>query len=200
MRNVIIHFKIRNSEDNMKKNYSLFLFILLSIGQISCQNRKVKIVYENNSIESPSEINAVKNYILKKKSINSDFDYSKLDNIDQQNKTESFEPVDGNFIYYKFIATYTGYTYVTPRDSSEKNKTFNDILIIKTNDRNEIVDAYQYTLEWAELPFQYDVFKSKTEILILVDNLNIKLLNLNRTESWNEKNKQSKESGIIKLK
>ena len=100
----------------------------------------------------------------------------------------------------KFIATFVGYAYVAPGDSGENNKTFHDILIIKTNDRNEIVDAYQYTLEWAELPFQYDVFKSKTENLILVDNLDIKLLNLNRTYYWNEKDKQSKENGIIKLK
>ena len=184
----------------MRKINALFLLLLLSIGQISCQNKKVKIVYENNSIENPSELKEVKKYILKKKSINSDFDYSKLDNIDQRNKTESFEPVDGNFTYYKFIATFVGYAYVAPGDSGENNKTFHDILIIKTNDRNEIVDAYQYTLEWAELPFQYDVFKSKTENLILVDNLDIKLLNLNRTYYWNEKDKQSKENGIIKLK
>ena len=184
----------------MRKISTLFLLILLSIGQTSCQNRKVKIVYENDSIENPTELNAAKKYILKKKSINSDFDYSKLDNIDKQNKTESFEPVDGNFTYYKFIATFIGYAYVAPGDSGEHNKTFHDILIIKTNDRNEIVDAYQYTLEWSELPFQHDVFKSKTENLILVDNLDIKLLNLNRTESWNEEDKKYKESGIIKLK
>lgn len=184
----------------MRKIQALFLLILLAIGQISCQNRKVKIVYENNFIESPTELNAAKKYILKNKSINSDFDYSKLDNIDQQNKTESFEPIDGNFTYYKFIATFVGYAYVAPGDSGDHNKIFHDIVIIKTNDRNEVLDAYQYTLEWAELPFQYDVFKSKTENLILVDNLDIKLLKLNRTESWDEKDKLSKESGIIKLK
>lgn len=184
----------------MRKINAFLLLILLSVGQISCHSKKMKVVYENNSIESSTEIKSVKKYVLKKKSINSDFDYSKLNNIEKQNKTESFEPIDGNFTYYKFIATFKGYAYVAPGDYGEHNKTFHDILIIKTNENNEIIDAYQYTLEWAEMPFQYDVYKSKTENLILVDNLDIKLLNLNRTESWNEKDKKSKESGIIKLK
>ena len=50
------------------------------------------------------------------------------------------------------------------------------------------------------MPFQYDVYKSYTENLILADNLDIKLLNLKRTEFWDEKDKLFKESGIIKLK
>ena len=62
---VISHFRTRNSIDNMRKISTLFLLILLSIGQTSCQNRKVKIVYENDSIENPTELNAVKKYILK---------------------------------------------------------------------------------------------------------------------------------------
>ncbi|RXR20256.1 hypothetical protein [Flavobacterium stagni] len=183
----------------MRKIEVLFLLALISTLQISCQNIKAKTIYENNSIESPSKLKELKKYILKQKSLNSDFNYSKLDNIDKQNKVESFEPIDGNFTYYKFIATFIGQSYLAPGDSGEYCKTFHDILIIKTNDKNVIVDAYQYTLEWAEMPFQYDVFKSNTENLVLVNDLDIKLLNLNRTEYCNEKDKKSNEIGIIKL-
>lgn len=73
-------------------------------------------------------------------------------------------------------------------------------LIIKTNESDEVVDAYQFTLEWAEKPFQYDVYKSNAEKLILKDNLDINLLHLYRTEYWNDKDKLFKGNGVIKLK
>jgi hypothetical protein len=172
----------------------------MTLGQMSCQTKEVQIVFENNSVENPTELNETQKYILKKKSINSDFDYTKLDNIDNYKKAESFEPVNGKYTYYQFIATFKGQAYVAPGDSGERIKTFHDILIIKTNENNEVVDAYQFTLEWAERPFQYDVYKSKTENLVLADNLDIKLLKLSRTEYWNDNDKLFKGSGIIKLK
>jgi len=184
----------------MKKLYVAIFLPLMTLGQMSCQTKKVKIVYENNSVENPTELNETQKYILKKKSINSDFDYSKLDNIDNYKKVESFEPVDGKYTYYQFISTFKGYAYVAPGDSGDHTKTFHDILIIKTNENNEVIDAYQFTLEWAEKPFQYDVYKSEADNLILADNLNIKSLNLNRTESWDENDKLFKENGVIKLK
>ena len=142
----------------MRKIHTAIFLFLMTLGQISCQTKEVKIVFENNSVENPTELNETQKYILKKKSIKSDFDYSKLDNIDNYAISESFEPVRGEFSYY------------------------------------------QFTMEWAEMPFQYDVYKSKTENIILADNLDIKSLNLNRTEYWNDRDKLFKESGIIKLK
>ena len=184
----------------MGKIYVFILLLAFSIGQISCQNKQVKITYESNSVDSPTELNLIKKYILKKKSINSDFDYQKLDNIDNHKKEKSFEPVNGKFTYYQFIATFKGEAYFAPGDSGNPIQIFHDILIIKTNENNEVVDAYQHTLEWAEPPFQFDVFKSSLKKLVLADNLDIKLLNLNRTEYWNEKDKKFKESGIIQLR
>ena len=172
----------------------------MTLGQMSCQTKEMKIVYENKSEEIPTELNQTPKYILKKKSINSDFDYSKLDNIDNYKKAESFEPINGRYTYYQFISTFKGQAYVAPGDSGERIKIFHDILIIKTNENNEVVDAYQFTLEWAEKPFQHDVYKSNAENLILTDNLDIKLLNLNRTEYWSDKDKLFKGNGIIKLK
>jgi len=184
----------------MRKIHTVLFLFLMTLGQISCQTKEVKMVFENNSVENPTELKETKKYVLKKKTINSDFDYSKLDNIDNNKKTESFEPINGDFVYYQFIATFKGNDYIAPGDSGESIKTFHDILIIKTDQNNRVVDAYQYTMEWAEMPFQYDVYKSKIENLILTNNLDIKSLNLNRTEFWNENDKLFKESGIIKLK
>jgi hypothetical protein len=141
-------------------------------------------------------------YKLKKKSISSDFYYAKLDNVDGNIKDTlnlrhlmpMFEPVTGNFTYYQFTSTFKGYSF----DGIEKD--FHDILIIKTNKANYIIDAYQYTLEWAELPCQYDLYKSTAMDIQLTDNMEIGLLKLTRTYYWNEKDKLSKETGILKLK
>jgi len=183
----------------MRKFQTLIFFTLIALVQLSCQNEKTKLVFKNNSAQNPTEINALKKYVLMQKSINSDFQYSKLDNIDEYNKIESFEPTNGKFTYYRFIATFKGYTYIAPDDSDENIKTFHDILIVKTNINNQIIDAYQYTLEWAEMPFQYDVYKSKTDYVVLKSNLDIMLLNLTRTDYWNENDKMLNENGIIKL-
>ena len=77
---------------------------------------------------------------------------------------------------------------------------FHDILIIKTDSENKIIDAYQYTLEWAEPPLKYDVFKSSIINIPLTNNMDINLLKFIRTYSWNDDNKELNENGIIKLK
>jgi len=184
----------------MRKSISAIFLFLMTLGQMTCQTKEMKIVYENMSEEAPTELNETQEYILKKKSINSDFDYSKLDNIDNYKKAESFEPINGRYTYYQFISTFKGQAYVAPGDSGDRIKIFHDILIIKTNENDEVVDAYQFTLEWAEKPYQYEVYKSNVENLILTDNLDIKLLNLNRTEYWNDKDKLFKGNGVIKIK
>ena len=183
----------------MKNIQIAFLFLTILI-QISCQSKKLKMVIENSSLENPTELKEPKKYILKKKFINSDFAYSKLKNIDKYNKLECFEPTDGDFIFYQLIAAFKGFKYVAPGDSGANYKIFNDILIIKTNEANQILDAYQFTLEWSEMPLQQDVYKSKSENIILSDSLDIKLLKLNKTEYWDENNKESNDNGIIILK
>ena len=184
----------------MRKIISAIFLFLMTLGQMSCQTKEMKIIYENKSEEVPTELNETQEYILKKKSINSDFDYSKLNNIDNYNKAESFEPINGKYTYFQFVSTFKGQAYFAPGDSGDRNKIFHDILIIKTNESDEVVDAYQFTLEWAEKPFQYDVYKSNAEKLILKDNLDINLLHLYRTEYWNDKDKLFKGNGVIKLK
>jgi hypothetical protein len=47
---------------------------------------------------------------------------------------------------------------------------------------------------------QYDVFKSEAVDLNLKDDLEIKELKLTRTYSWNDKNNELNQNGIIKIK
>ncbi|WP_159778982.1 hypothetical protein [Flavobacterium sp. 9AF] len=165
------------------KRYSSLLLILLLFVLISCRSQSMLMVYEFTQLNEP------KRYILKKQATHADFDYSKLEDIDgylglfkkPKKIIAAFEPVKGKYNYYQFMATYKGSSYNDGKGSVIKD--FNDILIIKTNDENQIVDAYQYTLEWAEPPFQYDVFKSSAKNIKLTDNLDIEKLQLKRTNT-----------------
>lgn len=189
----------------MKLYKSLILTLLLSV-LISCKSKSMEIVYESTELNKATELNETKLYILKKQTNNSDFDYSKLDDIDDdfglfkkpKKIITAFEPVNGKYNYYQFIATFKGSSYND--GSGSLIKDFNDILIIKTNNENQIIDAYQYTLEWAEPPFQYDVFKSSLKNIKLTDNLDIEKLKLMRTNNWSEENNEHKDGGKIRLK
>ena len=174
---------------------------IISLGFISCQTRPVKIVFVSTQNDTATELKETKIYKLKKKTINSDFDYSKLNDIDGNIKDTLnikklmpiFEPINGHYNYYQFISTFKGHSF------QEVDKDFHDILIIKTDNENKIIDAYQYTLEWAEPPLQFDLYKSDIQNIILKNDLDIHALKLTRKDYWDEKDRVHKESGRLRL-
>ena len=184
---------------------TLIIFTTIMTGLASCQNKPVKTILVANQNDTITKLNDTKIYILKKVAENSDFNYSKLDDIDGNKMDEInvrnlmpiFEPVSGQFKYYQFLSTFVGEAYNA--DGPALFKDFHDILIIKTDNENKIIDAYQYTLEWAEPPLQYDVYKSSIKNIPLTNNMDINELKFIRTYSWSEENKEMKENGIIKL-
>ena len=188
------------------KFLTLILFSTLLTGLACCQTKPIKTVIETTQKDTATKLNETKIYNLKKQTENSDFNYSKLDYIDGhkidtlniRNLMPVFEPVNGQFKYYQFISTFVGQAYNA--DGPPLFKDFHDILIIKTDNENKIIDAYHYTLEWAEPPLQYDVFKSSAKNIYLTNNMDISQLKFKRTYSWSDDNKEMKESGIIKLK
>jgi hypothetical protein len=188
----------------VKSFLTLIVIFHLTTALAFCQSKPVRIIFENTKAEAPTGL-ATKVYVLKKQATNADFNYSKLDAIDgnikggrnTKNLMSIFEPVNGAFNYYQFLATFKGKAYNGGEATTIKD--FHDILIIKTDQNNKIIDAYQYTLEWAEPPLQYDLFKFSAKKIILTDNLNISRLKLKRTYSWSKKNILLNEDGIIKL-
>ncbi len=180
----------------------IITFILICF--VSCKSKPVKTIFISTQNDTASGIKETKIYRLKKETINSDFDYSKLNNIDDNIKDtlsvktamQIFEPVPGQYKYYQFIATYKAPVCC----DGIGFKDYHDILIIKTNKENGIIDAYQYTLEWAEPLPQYDMYKSPIKGLALTNNMDISKLKLVRTEYWNDKNRLFNEPGIIRLK
>jgi len=65
----------------MRLNNFLILTLLLSL-LVSCKTKQMEIVYEATNENKATELNETKLYILKKQTNNSEFDYSKLNDVD----------------------------------------------------------------------------------------------------------------------
>ena len=50
----------------MRKIISAIFLFLMTLGQMSCQTKEMKIIYENKSEEVPTELNETQEYILKR--------------------------------------------------------------------------------------------------------------------------------------
>lgn len=174
---------------------------LLGVG--SAQELPLRVVFENYQKDRATQKN-LQDYKVKKIAENADFNYSKINNFcnnevydtinDAQIWINSvFEPIQGRFKYYQFQSTYLGMS------KAEGKKEFHDILIIKTDSSNTVVDAFQYTLEWAEPPLEYDLFRSTITNIQLSNNLDIRKLGFQRTFTEGCEDLDLSDSGIIKI-
>lgn len=185
---------------------SFSLLVIITTEFASCQTKPLKILFEITQLDTATGLEKTKIYKLIKQAENADFDYPKLDDITAaitdtltlRNVMPIFEPVNGQYNYYQFIATFKGKGY--NGDQLPKIEDFHDILIIKTKNDGEVVDAYQYTLEWSEVPLQYDLYKSSVKGIVLANNLDILKLRFVKTYGGSEDNQMLKENGNIKLK
>lgn len=190
----------------MKFYLLLSILTIISTGICSCQPKTLKIVYSSYQDDPPTELDKAQIYRLRKQAVNADFNIIKLNNLDDHTKDsislrEIFEPVNGIYNYFQFISTFKGRALVFPGDDLKDSvKTFHDILIVKTNSENVIIDAFQYTLEWGEKPCKYDLYRGSISNISLIDNMDINILKFERTEFWNIKDKFLMDKGTIKLK
>ncbi|MDH4270409.1 MAG: hypothetical protein OEW18_00375 [Candidatus Aminicenantes bacterium] len=85
-----------------------------------------------------------------------DFDYAWINEIDSvpppypadgQYQIGDLKTVDGPFTVYKFIREYE-----PESRSAESPAKFHDLLLVKTDNQGNILDAYHYTLEWSDSP------------------------------------------------
>ncbi|WP_462265151.1 hypothetical protein [Mucilaginibacter sp.] len=142
-----------------------------------------------------------KSYKLISKVSKADFNYKVLDAFTDEvmalkgrrSPEVLFAPVKGNYSYYKFIATYKGVSF------TDKVETFHDIIIIKTSSAGGVVDAYQYTLEWAEVPFSYDLFRSSAKHVKLVNNIAVRSLNFKRVDRPAGEDSNLKDEGVLEM-
>ena len=89
---------------------------------------------------------------------------------DRENVIEIFRPVNGQYRVIQFMAAFWG------RGKDEKKKIFHEILIVKVDHNNIILDSLQYTLEWGELPQIYDIYYLKSKDAKLTKNLDLSKL------------------------
>jgi len=106
---------------------------------------------------------------------NADLDYQFLDRIDQvpppypagsNYQIGDLPTVKGEYTVYKYLIEYVG-------KSAEKGESkFHDLLVIKTDSSGKILDAYKYTLEWADSP-SLALYRMKSKELYLKPDLKI---------------------------
>ncbi|WP_333626197.1 hypothetical protein [Sphingobacterium siyangense] len=173
--------------------------IVLLLGWFTCYS-----VAAQNQAKGNSAGKDEKTYVLVANKINTDFNYKLLDDFEQsfsalikENNSRElvFNPVYGKFHYYKFIATYKARGISPDSDPAKPEQTFHNILIIKTDDQQKIVDGYEFVLEWNEKPLSYPLFRMKSSDLTLQEGLSLKQLNLKRVVD----NTDFNEDGKIKL-
>lgn len=121
----------------------------------------------------------------------SDINYLTIKNINKLEHgydamLQHFEPVKGQYTVYIFLKESKG-TSILLSDSENPDSlvVFHDMIVLKTNRENEILDGFFFRLEWAEVPGQFMIFRSFCEPMQLVDNLNVSALNfLNEYEIY----------------
>lgn len=119
----------------------------------------------------------MKQYLLVSTTPAADFNYGVLYGIDTiENWRSAFESLRGKYTVYKFMAHYFG------PSALGYDKEFHDILIIKTNSKNKVIDGYQYTLEWGDQR-SFDLFRYSAHNVKFKNGLKLRLLKLKNPEN-----------------
>ncbi|MDD5382918.1 MAG: hypothetical protein PHH60_04615 [Candidatus Margulisbacteria bacterium] len=113
---------------------------------------------------------------------NVDLDYSFINNIDQitppypagsKYQIGDIPTVKGKYSVHKYIIEYLG------RSAEKGEAKFHDLLVIKLDNSNKIVDAYKYTLEWADSP-SLALYRMANKDVFLKPGLKLEALGLTR--------------------
>lgn len=108
---------------------------------------------------------------------------------------KAFLPKKGKFTVYVFVAEYQGDSFDGTR------KTFHDKLILKVNPgTNEVMDGFQYTMEWAEPPALSDLYRVTEDGIVLTDKMDLDELLMQVDEEYRGEYKDMLEDhGVIYL-
>ncbi|MFN7116311.1 MAG: alpha/beta hydrolase [Saprospiraceae bacterium] len=167
------------------------------------QKEKVEKLVYPRLLEMTSKINPdslTKVYKLITKTEQADINYEAIQNLDDPEneyfaqKEKAFSPVKGKFTVYLFKASFPGFSF-----KGDGYYIFHDVLLIKTDANNNIVDALQYTLEWTE-ELSADLYRSTAKNVKLTDSLDIRLLQLTRDyDTESDESNLLEENGILQF-
>lgn len=130
------------------------------------------------------------NFKLVEKKENSDINYLTIKNINSlvhgyKSMLKSFQPIKGEFTTYIFIKEFEGLS------KFDGNQKYHDLIILKTNAENIILDGFYYRLEWVEVPSQSMIFRIFAENILLKNNLKVSDLHFkNEYEIYNNQTEE----------
>jgi hypothetical protein len=110
---------------------------------------------------------------------------------------KAFEPVKGKYLVYVLVAEYMGNSF----DGTTKN--FHDYLILKVNPTNQqILDGFQYTMEWAEPPAMADLYQVSIKNIALQNQLDLDSLKMRLNDYYSSEDTERTylmDDGILKI-
>jgi len=154
----------------MKIITSIILIITFAFAALTQEKKpfiyQIKAVYNNADLDAK----AIENY--KKR-------YPEWSDTGEVLKL--FKPVKGKYKVIFFVAADYGISH-----SDEKEHIFHQLLILKVDKNNEIIDGLQYVLEWAEPPFAYRLCRIANSGIKLQKELQVSQLGCKNFESEQE--------------
>lgn len=158
---------------------------------------KVSNYHYYHSVFGRCTFSTVKEYKLISKTSNADLNQRAILLIDttktRETRRDAFNPIKGRYTVYVFIAAFKGFSF------NNTEKDFHDILVVKTDKRQRILAAYQYTLEWAEKPFTYDLYKATPKEVTLTNGLSLKKLRFRKVDYTIGVDSKLHEQGVLIL-
>lgn len=109
---------------------------------------------------------------LIQKADSTDINYLTIKNINSlphsyESMLQNFKPIKGEYTTYLFIKEFEDETKYFGKQK------LHDLVIIKTNSNNIIIDGYFYRLEWSEVPSQSMIFRSFANNVELKNNISV---------------------------
>jgi hypothetical protein len=166
------------------KLFSILILLLLFVFTVSAQQDEELPVYQLKQIYQNADLNekAIERFQQNIK-LRSEFDeIMKL-----------FKPIKGKYKVILFMSANYGLSGI-----DDKKDIFHNILILKINKNNEILDGLQYILEWAEPPFTARFVRATKKGVKLIKGLRISELDFRTFETnFQEKFNFWKIDGVI---
>ena len=156
----------------MIKTVFVILFVVTLFFSASAQENKNPFIYQIKAVHNNADLDAKAIEKYKRRSVEWN-DSSKV--------LELFKPVKGNHKVIFFVASVHGLSAI-----DDKEHIFHELLILKIDKNNEIVDGLQYVLEWAEVPFAYKLCRIENSGIKLKKELQVSKIGCKNFESERE--------------
>ena len=156
----------------MVKSVFVLFILIVSLFPVWAQESKKPFIYQIKAVHANAD--------LDEKAIEK---FKKRDT--EWNETRAvlnlFQPVKGKYKVIFFVGADYGLSAI-----DDKEHIFHELLILKVNKNNEIIDGLQYVLEWAEVPTAYRLCRIQKSGIKLQKELQVSQIGCRNFESERE--------------